>query len=85
MTKNGWCRSNYHSDGKRRYGNLTSGLCIECSLPITGKEADRITRLTERINDLEAERSQLGCEIDRLRQKLETLIESMKKSGVTKL
>ncbi len=84
MTKSGWCRNNYHADGKRRYGNLTNGLCIECSLSTTGKEADRITRLQERINDLEAERSQLGCEIDRLRLKLKTLIQSMKKSGVTK-
>lgn len=26
----GWCRNNYHKDGKRRYGFLQDGLCKEC-------------------------------------------------------
>ncbi|MEG3981826.1 hypothetical protein QUA08_13730 [Microcoleus sp. T3B2] len=82
MTKNGWCRTNYHSDGKRRYGNLTNGLCCECSLSVTGKEADKITRLQEKINDLEQEREQLNAEIKRLRFKLQTLIKSIEKSQV---
>lgn len=84
MTKNGWCRTNYHSDGKRRYGKLTDRLCNECSLSATGKEAEKITRLQEKISDLESERSQLNSEIYRLRQKLQTLINSLKESGVTK-
>ncbi|MEG3843852.1 hypothetical protein [Microcoleus sp. herbarium14] len=83
MTK-GWCRTNYHRDGKRRYGSLTDGLCTECSLSVTGKEADKITRLQEKINDLEAERDLLNSEIHRLRQKLQTLIKSIEKSKVTK-
>ncbi|NQE36732.1 hypothetical protein E5S67_04497 [Microcoleus sp. IPMA8] len=30
MTINGWCRTNYHKDGKRRFAKLTDGLCCEC-------------------------------------------------------
>jgi predicted RNase H-like nuclease (RuvC/YqgF family) len=30
MTINGWCRTNYHKDGKRRFAKLTGGLCCEC-------------------------------------------------------
>jgi len=52
MTKSGWCRSNYHSDGKRRWGFLEAGLCCECSLALVGKEADKVTRLQEKISDL---------------------------------
>ena len=26
----GWCKRNYHADGKRKFGNLIDGLCIEC-------------------------------------------------------
>ncbi len=84
MTKSGWCRTNYHSDGKRRYGLLENGLCCECSLRFTSKEADKITRLQEKINDLEADREQLNSEIHRLRFKLQTLIKSFKESGVIK-
>ncbi|MEG5036207.1 hypothetical protein [Microcoleus sp. AT3-D2] len=64
MTQNGWCRSNYHKDGKRRFGLLTNGLCAECfwSDPAQGTfpaaevqaiESQKITRLREKINDLE--------------------------------
>jgi predicted nuclease with TOPRIM domain len=84
MTKNGWCRTNYHADGKRRWGNLTNGLCNECSLSLTSKEAEKITQCQEKINDLEFERCSLNNEIDRLRSKLQTLINSLQKSGVAK-
>ena len=30
MTINGWCRNNYHKDGKRRFAKLTDGFCCEC-------------------------------------------------------
>lgn len=39
----GWCKTNYHADGKRRYGLLTNGLCNDCwnkkLLPTTPKKS----------------------------------------------
>lgn len=84
MTKSGWCRSNYHSDGKRRWGFLEAGLCCECSLALVGKEADKVTRLQEKISDLMEERAQIEREINGLRQKLRAFTQSLKESGVTK-
>ncbi|MEG4805417.1 hypothetical protein QUB63_32630 [Microcoleus sp. ARI1-B5] len=84
MTKNGWCRTNYHSDGKRRFGKLTNRLCNEChfsgEIGTCGKALDKITGLQEKINDLEEERDRLCAEIDRLRSKLQTLIKSLRES-----
>lgn len=72
MTKSGWCRSNYHSDGKRRWSNLTNGLCSECQL--TGAVSGKVTRIQQKINDLEYERDRLNSEIDCLKYKLQTLV-----------
>ncbi len=82
MTKSGWCRNNYHPDGKRRYGLLENGLCCECSLALVGKEADKVTRLQEKIGDLMEERAQIDREINGLRQKLRAFTQSFKESGV---
>ena len=84
MTKSGWCRSNYHKDGKRRWGFLEAELCCECSLALVGKEAEKVTRLQEKINDLMEERAQIDQEINDLRQKLQAFTQSLKESGVTK-
>ena len=95
MTQNGWCRSNYHKDGKRRFGLLTNGLCAECywSDPAQGTfaanevkaiETKKITRLIEKINDLEEQRSLVNQEIYRLRNQLQALVTKNAKSGVTK-
>lgn len=95
MTQNGWCRSNYHKDGKRRFGLLTNGLCAECywsdpaqgtfpASEIQANESQKITRLRERINDLEEKRASVNQEIYRLRQQLQTLVAAKSKSGVTK-
>jgi hypothetical protein len=87
MTQNGWCRANYHKDGKRRWGSLTNGLCCECEAEQQqpGRdEKSKITRLEQKIVDLEQERLRLDSEIKRLRLKLRTLIKSLQKSGVTK-
>lgn len=74
MTKNGWCRTNYHSDGKRRYGSLINGLCNECCCISTEKNnASAKVRLQQKINDLETERDRINLEIKRLRSKLQTL------------
>ncbi|MEG4350244.1 hypothetical protein QUA74_10930 [Microcoleus sp. LAD1_D3] len=49
MTINGWCRTNYHKDGKRRFAKLTDGLCCECI-------ADRLAKATtESLNEPVAE------------------------------
>ena len=93
MAINGWCRSNYHKDGKRRFGSLTNGLCCECEAEqqqqqqkpgLHRDEKSKITRLEQKIVDLEQERNRLNSEIKRLRSKLQSLINSMQKSGVTK-
>ena len=87
MTINGCCRSNYHKDGKRRFGNLTNGFCCECEAEQQqpGRdEKSKITRLEKKIVDLEQERLRLDSEIKRCCSKLQTLIKSMEKSGVTK-
>lgn len=45
MTINGWCRNNYHKDGKRRFAKLTGGFCCEC-------QADQLaTATTESLNE----------------------------------
>ncbi|MEG4500658.1 hypothetical protein QUB05_26420 [Microcoleus sp. F10-C6] len=67
---NGWCRSNYHKDGKRRWGSLTNGLCCECECETkTGKQQvgddkGKIIRLQQKIVDLEQERDRLDKEVD---------------------
>ncbi|MGB8688927.1 MAG: hypothetical protein WCD53_16535 [Microcoleus sp.] len=74
MTKNGWCRTNYHSDGKRRFAILTNGLCVECELKLIvvarSQTAQKILELQKEIFDLEIERNRINCEIDRLRFEL---------------
>ena len=72
--KNGWCRTNYHSDGKRRFGYLTNGLCSECAFK--GTNAGKVTRLQQKINDLEYERERINCEIDSFRYKLQSLVKA---------
>jgi septal ring factor EnvC (AmiA/AmiB activator) len=85
MPNNGWCRTNYHTDGKRRFGLLTNGLCCECEAEKPGRDdKSQITRLEQKIVDLEQERDRLNSKIKRLRSKLQTLINSIQKSGVTK-
>jgi septal ring factor EnvC (AmiA/AmiB activator) len=85
MTNNGWCRTNYHTDGKRRFGLLTHGLCCECEAEKPGRDdKSKITRLEQKIVDLEQERDRLNSKIKRLRSKLQTLINSIQKSRVTK-
>lgn len=78
----GWCKTNYHSDGKRRFGNLTKGLCVECELKgmilIRSQTATRISRLKQEIFDLEIERNRINYEIDRLRFTLETFVTEKK-------
>ena len=85
MTNNGWCRSNYHKNGKRRFGQLANGFCNECSIlsvmQVQSKDADKITRLEGKISDLEEKRDQLNSEIKGLRFKLASLIKSREKSG----
>ena len=88
MTNNGWCRTKYHTDSKRRFGLLTNGLCCECEAEQQqpGRdEKSKITRLEQKIVDLEQERDGLNSKIKRLRSKLQTLINSIQKSRVTKL
>jgi septal ring factor EnvC (AmiA/AmiB activator) len=90
ITNNGWCRTNYHKDGKRRFGRLSkNGLCCECDAELAKQsgvaaEKSKITRLEQKIVDLEQERERLNSEIKRLRSKLQTLIHPIQKSGVTK-
>jgi len=112
MTINGWCRTNYHKDGKRRFAKLTDGFCCECIADQLAKAttesldepvaehketpqktaqqkketADRrkITCLQQQIVDMEVERNHLTAEIDRLRFKLQTLINSLNQSRVEK-
>jgi transcription initiation factor IIE alpha subunit len=75
MTQNGWCRTNYHKDGKRRFGRLTKeGLCCECEAELVNNSENsadkgKITRLEQTIVDLEIERERLNSKIKRLRYK----------------
>jgi septal ring factor EnvC (AmiA/AmiB activator) len=85
MVNKGWCRTNYHTNGKRRFGLLTNSLCCECEAEKPGRDdKSQISRLEQKIVDLEQERSRLNSKIKRLRSKLPTLINSIQKSGVTK-
>ncbi|MEG5056106.1 MULTISPECIES: hypothetical protein [unclassified Microcoleus] len=112
MTINGWCRTNYHKDGKRRFAKLTDGFCCECladrlatattesvaesvAEPVAESKQSqqrkkeianrrKITCLEQKISDLEVERNHLNSEINRLRLKLQTLINSFNQSEVEK-
>jgi len=103
MTINGWCRNNYHKDGKRRFGRLTNGFCCECltnhiidrptnhtvnqtvqtsstQLAEDKKKAalkSKITRLEQKIVDVEVDRDPLNSEIKHVRHKLQVLINSL--------
>lgn len=78
MTQKQWCKTNYHSDGKRRFAILTNGLCVECELKLIvvarSQTAQKISSLQEEIFDLEIERDRLNSEIDRLRTKIQILV-----------
>ena len=63
MTKSGWCRNNYHKDGKRRYGELVKGLCDECQKNSPNKVKEQIAQLLK-------QRASLNTRINKLRQKL---------------
>jgi hypothetical protein len=64
----GWCKRNYHTDGKRRFGNLINGLCIECcssterqkaeikliksTTPRISLKADQVNQIIKSINEV---------------------------------
>lgn len=68
----GWCKNNYHSDGKRRFGKLTGGICIECMGLETASE---IKQLSDKINKAEEDRANLTYQIREMRVKMNRLKE----------
>ncbi|MCC3459768.1 MAG: hypothetical protein EAZ73_08975 [Oscillatoriales cyanobacterium] len=67
FAREGWCKTNFHKDGKRRFGLLTGGLCVECC----GKTySDEIIRLEAKLRELEESRDQINCEIKSLKKKI---------------
>lgn len=63
MTINGWCKTNYHKDGKRRYGELVSGLCLECQKKLPKS-------IEEQIDELLQQRAFLNTRLGQLRKQL---------------
>lgn len=68
MTQKQWCKTNYHSDGQRRFGKLTNGLCDECCKEITPRE-----KVKKEIAELIRQRALLNTRINRLRKKYEEI------------
>jgi hypothetical protein len=85
MTNNGWCRSNYHKNGKRRFGQLANGFCNECSIlsvmQVQSKDADKSPDSKEKYQIWKKNAINLISEIKGLRFKLASLIKSREKSG----
>lgn len=70
MKDNGWCRSNYHSDGKRRFGKIINGLCSECH----EKSLSAISPTEQAKKQIEAlikQRASINTRINQLRKKYE--------------
>jgi len=65
MKTQGWCKTNYHSDGKRRFGELENGLCAEC------RHDNSQQSIREKIEEMLRQRSSLNTKISLLRKKLE--------------
>ncbi|NJR21479.1 MAG: 3'-5' exonuclease [Richelia sp. CSU_2_1] len=69
----GWCKTNYHADGKRRFGMLIDGLCGEClgSLTVGGLclECDEMTeaeRLIQKLEKAKKERDRINNKIKKI-------------------
>ncbi|MDQ2096802.1 MAG: hypothetical protein QQW96_04045 [Tychonema bourrellyi B0820] len=71
MTQNQWCKTNYHSDGKRRFGKLINGLCSECHERALEKSASLREQTKKEIEALIKQRASINTRINKLRRKYE--------------
>jgi hypothetical protein len=72
--RTGWCNTVFHSDGKRRYGQLTRGLCFECRTRI--KQTPETKEIERQISLLEGKKEDIDKKISGLRYKLINLYEN---------
>lgn len=63
MSNQGWCKANYHRNGKRRFGELENGFCAEC-------QHNNPQNIREKIEEMLRQRSSLNTKISQLRKKL---------------
>jgi hypothetical protein len=71
--KSGWCNTVFHSDGKRRFGQLVRGLCFECRTRI--KQTPETKEIERQITLLESRKEEIEQKISNLRYKLHCLYE----------
>lgn len=77
---NGWCSRNYHSNGKRKYGFLIGGLCLECIEPENEWQANQVAKSQEIEKELsrgKEERSELLKERFRLLKEKSKMIKNI--------
>jgi hypothetical protein len=70
MTTDQWCKTNYHDDGRRRFGKLINGLCTECH----EKALTAISPTEQAKKQIEAlikQRASINTRINQLRKKYE--------------
>jgi hypothetical protein len=71
--KSGWCKTVFHSDGKRRFGQLVRGLCFECRTRI--KQTPECKEIERQITLLENRKEDIDQKISNLRYRLHLLYE----------
>jgi hypothetical protein len=71
--RSGWCNTVFHSDGKRRFGQLVRGLCFECRTRI--KQTPECKEIERQITLLENRKEDIDQKISNLRYRLNLLYE----------
>lgn len=74
----GWCNTRFHSDGKRRFGQLKKGFCLECQT--RRKQSPEAKRIEKEIALWEGKKEEVDKKISALRYQLNILYEQETKS-----
>jgi hypothetical protein len=69
--RSGFCSTRFHSDGKRRFSQLISGLCLECRT--RKKQTPECKEIERQITLLENRREDIDKKVSNLRYKLRVL------------
>lgn len=71
--RSGWCKTRFHSDGKRRFGQLVRGLCPECRTNI--KQTPECQAIERQITILQTRKEDIEIKISSLRYRLNLLFQ----------
>lgn len=69
--RSGWCNTVFHWDGKRRFGQLINGLCLECRT--RKKQTPECKEIERQITLLENKREDIDKKVSNLRYRLKVL------------